>query len=332
MDFFAAELEAMASGTAFENAPINDKDITRWMRLFSYTAEQARDAIEAQRAGLCSITDAQWGSVPASVKEQGHDHETYAHYLRTARRASTQKPAKSQVDRYTYLLFLEGPVNTAYEVQKYACLSRVPPVKMARNNDDSIPKQVVTLRSYELDTLKQNLARKVSWNKKMSSGLQKELKVIRLSIAEKDLSPICIAPALGIDATIPHLRPNTNAPIHPAQGEYPVWYFFYGTLAEPARLVAHLDLSEDPELEPASVGRGKLKMWGKYHALMDAGPDDVVSGHAYEVRCEEHEQRLRAYETSKYEVVRCKIRFEEDDTERWGLTFRFCDDFLSECL
>ncbi|KAF2255189.1 hypothetical protein BU26DRAFT_380219, partial [Trematosphaeria pertusa] len=110
----------------------------------------------------------------------------------------------------------------------------------------------------------------------------------------------------------------------PSQEEYPVWYFFYGTLGEPDRLKSLLGLKKGPKLSPASVKGGRIRMWGKYRALVDGSPDDGVSGVAYEVQKEEDEQNLRIYESAKYEVVRCKIQFRDDGREVWGLTFRFC--------
>ena len=66
-----------------------------------------------------------------------------------------------------------------------------------------------------------------------------------------------------------------------------------------------------------------MKTWGmgKYNALVDGPETKYVRGSAYLVRSEEHEDRLRKYETEAYEVVRCLI--EIDDTIVQGCTFRF---------
>ncbi|GME27841.1 AIG2-like protein [Neofusicoccum parvum] len=123
---------------------------------------------------------------------------------------------------------------------------------------------------------------------------------IRLSIARKDLSPNSAHPTLGIDATLPqHRGPGRR----PHQDEYPVWYFFYGTLAEPETLARLFDLAEGeqrPVLKPAVIHDGRMEMWaGKYRALVDGA--ERVEGWACRVQSREHEDALLVYETdSKY--------------------------------
>ncbi|KAF9741609.1 hypothetical protein PMIN01_01148 [Paraphaeosphaeria minitans] len=63
-------------------------------------------------------------------------------------------------------------------------------------------------------------------------------------------------------------------------------------------------------------------MWGLYPALVDGEEGDIVRGWAYLVESREHEDRLRFYETNKYEVVRCEIWIEGSRIS--GLAFRFC--------
>ncbi|KAF2145927.1 uncharacterized protein K452DRAFT_192456, partial [Aplosporella prunicola CBS 121167] len=108
----------------------------------------------------------------------------------------------------------------------------------------------------------------------------------------------------------------------PTQDEYPVYYFFYGTLAEPQWLKRILNLPEMPILKRATIHGGTLKMWGPYKALIN-GPE-TIQGWAYLVQNKKHETRLCEYETPNYEVVRCKIRFEEEG-EVPGCVFRFVD-------
>ncbi|EOD52237.1 putative aig2-like protein [Neofusicoccum parvum UCRNP2] len=123
---------------------------------------------------------------------------------------------------------------------------------------------------------------------------------IRLSIAHKDLSPHSAHPTLGIDATLPqHRGPGRR----PHQDEYPVWYFFYGTLADPETLARLFDLAEGeqrPVLKPAIIHGGRMEMWaGKYRALVDGA--ERVEGWACRVQSREHEDALLVYETdSKY--------------------------------
>lgn len=115
--------------------------------------------------------------------------------------------------------------------------------------------------------------------------------------------------------------------VFPAQHEYPVWYFFYGSLADHGILSRVLGVSGDcPVLEPASVAGGIIKSWGgKYKALVDGPKTACVGGWAYQVQTKECEEALLFYETDKYEVVRCTIAMDGGMEELKGCTFRFVD-------
>ncbi|KAI4688047.1 uncharacterized protein J4E84_004975 [Alternaria hordeiaustralica] len=155
---------------------------------------------------------------------------------------------------------------------------------------------------------------------------------IPINIARKTLSPFSAYPTLGYDTTLPHHRPQntTDSEYLPAQNQFPVWYFFYGTLANPSHL-AHLFNSppgHQHTLLPAMIHSGKIRTWGgKYKALVD-NPGTCVEGCAYEVVSKEQEDALRVYETAKYEVVRVEIMCRMDFRARFvrGLTFRFAGE------
>ncbi|KAL1600509.1 hypothetical protein SLS60_006895 [Paraconiothyrium brasiliense] len=71
---------------------------------------------------------------------------------------------------------------------------------------------------------------------------QADFKVYRArKPATKDLSNTSIAPTLGIDISLPQHR-NLVVDPRPRQDEYPVRYFFYGTLCEPERLAQVLGI------------------------------------------------------------------------------------------
>lgn len=152
--------------------------------------------------------------------------------------------------------------------------------------------------------------------------------ILKLSIAHKDLSPEQRSPTLGTDATLPQHRYDDlkEDPLQPQQDGYPVWYFFYGALADIRTLSRLHNLEKKPDLQPAILQGGRLRSWaGKYKALIDNYDDTTpVRGHAFLVSCREHEEILRAYETDKYEVVRCL--FDRNGVVTKGLTFRFCGD------
>ncbi|KAI3337077.1 hypothetical protein HD806DRAFT_26414 [Xylariaceae sp. AK1471] len=110
----------------------------------------------------------------------------------------------------------------------------------------------------------------------------------------------------------------------------PVWYFFYGTLTDPAILKHILDLEEEPLLRPAKVIGYEVSSWGQYPALVDGEPGAVVLGSAYKVQTTEHEYKLARYETNAYRLHGCQIEFTDDEKEQpreiAGNTFMYAGD------
>ena len=126
-----------------------------------------------------------------------------------------------------------------------------------------------------------------------------------------------MAPMLGRHTTLPQYRLAANDTIpRPTQDGYPVWYFFYGTLASQQtlhRLLHHLDGdmhgAADYELRLGHVVGVRLTTTrgGKYKELIDGPKDSAVEGWAFLVQTEQHEEALRSYETGAYEVMQCRI-------------------------
>lgn len=171
--------------------------------------------------------------------------------------------------------------------------------------------------------------RLLRWLEVEEPGLR-PLFVLR-SVARKELCAGSVAPMLGRDATMPQFRMKSEVEVpRPEQGEYPVRYFFYGTLGNEEtsrRLFRELDGDDVVyKLKAAYIVEGRLAMWnGKYKALLDVpGSKEEIHGYAFWVRSREHEDALRSYETDAYEVVRCRIVV-KDEGEQNGCTFRFRD-------
>jgi hypothetical protein len=149
--------------------------------------------------------------------------------------------------------------------------------------------------------------------------------------AYKELSAESRYPTLGKDMTLPQHRPQvphllkTCPEFAPTQHQYPVWYFFYGTLGSVSKLRSLLSLPEDPTpaLHEATTTGGTLETWGdgKYFALVDGPQTNRIEGLAYGVMSEDHEDALRKYETAAYEVVRCRIEMRGRVVQ--GCIFRF---------
>lgn len=112
------------------------------------------------------------------------------------------------------------------------------------------------------------------------------------------------------------------------QAYKPVYYFFYGTLAQPKVLSHILDLEEQPVLRPAKITGYALADWGQYRALVNGEPGQEVTGYAYLVESIEDELQLARYETNAYEAAPCRIRFADgrDPAQEQGMTFRYAGD------
>lgn len=158
---------------------------------------------------------------------------------------------------------------------------------------------------------------------------------VRITKAAKTLNVHNSGPKLGLESTLPQYMPNDTgaSALRPQQNEFPVWYFFYGTLANPSILSRVLERPEEanlPVLYPASVNGGVVRTWaGKYRALVDSPSGhkpSIVMGYAYLVQSKEEEDHLRIYETDKYDVVRCDIDFGCTHRIEKGLTFRFAGE------
>lgn len=293
----------------------SDAAIQRWQKLFHYSHCDAITAIENHRNNIVRnhVSDALWDLVREQKEEEGHDRESYEHELELerVRKSKTDfiKPS-AKVDNGRYLIKIDGPV-TAELLQTLAGSPQALTIEKGNGDDGDANFCIVNA------VVKDALLGKIS-------NINFRPTIVRLAEpAAKDLSSTSRYPTLGLDTTLPQNRPcNADEKFLPAQDQYPVWYFFYGTLAGPAVLSRHLGLTSEPILWPASVRGGVLKTWaGKYRALIDGTETSVVEGHAFEVHSKEQDDALRAYETSKYEVVRCSIGIGHREIP--GCTFRF---------
>ncbi|OBT88933.1 hypothetical protein VE02_02869 [Pseudogymnoascus sp. 03VT05] len=150
-----------------------------------------------------------------------------------------------------------------------------------------------------------------NWLSKQSEHLFRPL-FIPVRIAYKELSSQSLYPTLGKNTTLPQFRPqdphllSASPSFGRTQNEFPVWYFFYGTLAGVPKICTLFSLSGDgiPILYDASVRGGKMDPWGngKYKALVNGSEESYVKGSAYQVMSEEHVDALRKYETDEYEA------------------------------
>ncbi|KAL8730744.1 MAG: hypothetical protein Q9181_004550 [Wetmoreana brouardii] len=339
MDLLAV-LEGMAVNASEDNGgdfEPSEEMVNKWQTLFKYSYAEAVEQIKKDRNDYCRqrVSDDHWDMVLSRMEAQGFDREAYEHWLRIC-----DKPVVSDLDEVdlaisqpgsVFLIKLEGILSTPEKVQEIASLSEPPTIDHGVSDTGE-----ASLFCRVTGDTKQTLARWLSKHHPTFS-----LTFIPLNLAKKDLSPDSIYPTLGRDSTLPQyrqcpleLRRDIGHHHDPAassvlsysvlQDDYPVWYFFYGTLAEIPRLRRLLSLpeSEIPIMFPAKIRGGLIKSWqGQYKALVDGADTDIVHGSAYKVTSEDREVALRLYETKHYEVVRCTITLASHTVQ--GLTFRF---------
>ena len=311
-----SELELMAANIEEFNDPNTDlaeADLRRWKDLFDMDPNQAENCIREHRANLTRyrISDDHWDMIRSEMTSQGHDKESFEFSLRQYRQRKPAVPDKSP-ENAEYLLKLEAPLDCATKAREAAGLDH-DPSELPAVNDSNETESFVIVDGRAKDAILQ----------RYNHGVYQPT-FVRLSKARKDLCAYSAYPKLSEDTSLPQFRLHSaDASIGVLQNEYPVWYFFYGTLAEPDRLGRLLQAREDPNLVGAYLPRGKIKTWaGKYKALVNG--EERVEGSAFLVKSREQEEALQYYETDNYEVVRCQIRIGGRAVD--GLTFRFVDE------
>jgi hypothetical protein len=324
MDLFM-ELENMASNVADEcggEYEPDENEIATRQKLFAYSHSEAVKHITDQKNDYLrsKVPDDLWALVKSQKEAQGYSRDAYEHEIKVGGKPTASHdqrvPTRDRASEAspTYLVLLEGVLGTPEKLQTAAKLPEPPQtVQASSETGDSVFCRIDGNIKQAIET----------WLYQQKSTLRPTF--VRLSKAKKDLAPTSIHPTLGKESTLPQHRPSSSqTSFSPLQDEYPVWYFFYGTLADSAFLTSLLSLpdAEHPLLVPASISSGRVEIWqDKYNALVDGPSTSCVDGSAYRVTTKEREEALLLYETEKYEVVRCSILMESGRVR--GLTFRF---------
>ena len=300
------------------DAEPSQTDVDRWQRLFGFTFQTAAHEIQQWRAniGPLTISPEAWAlAQPRWEAADGYDKESYEYALANGRRDQAMRPSEPTQETATILVRLgEGPLQDATSVMTLAGLASAPSVYHGEDGDGAETSFCMIDASAKNRILASLSAMKSLFNPTF----------VRHSKAAKDLSSFSPYPTLGIYATMPQFRPHAGSIYLPTQNQYPVWYFFYGTLAEPEVLARLLALKQSPRYQRANISGGRLGTWaGRYKALLDADSRGTVEGSAYLVESMEDEDALRCYETDRYEVVRCQIKLPDARKRVKGLTFRY---------
>ncbi|CAH0025564.1 unnamed protein product [Clonostachys rhizophaga] len=324
----------IASFNPFEcsDAEIPKEQIQRWQHLFGFAEEEAIKELGSWRAdlGRTSIPFLAWQEISQEKKRLGYDKQAYEYSLSSRwlyRQAKAQSPTSSSSSSKTqaesiYLVKLEGSITSAAALQRLAELPALPEIKTDQGD---------TTESFAVINGKDK--EKILANLPTGSSTT----IISISRARKDLSHDSAYPTLGLDTTLPQNRSSPPIADHqkpqPGNEDYPVWYFFYGTLADGDRVGRLLGPDHSVSLIPAWTVGGRLGTWaGKYKALVDDFGGGSVHGHGFLVQDKEAEDALRYYETGAYEVVRCEIHLVTHGGVNMvkGLTFRFTGGNLEE--
>ncbi|KAL8905257.1 MAG: hypothetical protein Q9171_006733 [Xanthocarpia ochracea] len=316
METMEQELERLAvKADRFDQKPTSQQ-VSRFRKLFSYSESQALDAIIGFRSDMNhqELTDDQWATVQAEKEAAGHDRESYEHQrqLWFAKPVESTFSAAGSGGADSFLFKLREPFPSVDVLRREVGVTAE---LKGGYNEDGTPADFACVNRNTKHAIEE-------WIQQHPTIHPPSFVPIRQ--AAKDLSKTSCYPSLGIDSTLPqHRAKNDEESFAPAQTEYPVWYFFYGTLKNPEELRKQLQLLYAPKLISASVKGGYLRSWqSKYQALVDGPADAEVNGCAFRLYHSAHDESLRCHEGNVYEVVRCRILLSGGE-EVQGLTFRF---------
>ena len=115
---------------------LNPSVVARWPHLFGYTSVEAESRIRQQRSNFTKerVADDLWDMARNIKEASGYDREAYEHELeneRTKLQRSAERagPSVSQASsESTYILKLEGPLNTPTKIQEAAALPETPAI------------------------------------------------------------------------------------------------------------------------------------------------------------------------------------------------------------
>ncbi|KAI0426708.1 hypothetical protein F5Y09DRAFT_333923 [Xylaria sp. FL1042] len=201
--------------------------------------------------------------VRAEKEAQGFNKEAYEYSctFKLLKPSTTKAIVRNQ----SYLLRLGGPIDSVEVVKLASQMKQEPPIYYSTDDDD------MPATFYKIDMSSRNNI--LAYLLENESRFQPTF--IPYSIAAKELSTTSSYPTLEVD--------------------YPIWYFFYRTLADPAVL-------------------------GRLLGVEPLLPNGIVHGSAFLVQDQNQEEILRCYGTDKHEVVRCELNTRDNKIKG---TFRF---------
>ena len=227
-------LQGMASRFQAAIPEPGPETIERWQKLFHLPTP--RQTILEHRESLepFTVSDEHWNEVCTKMEARGHDRESYEYSLSPVHRAFAKRRGRPKSSRKevtgTYLLEVNPgcpPIADVAAVQATAGLPSPPPIPV----DDESEHVFVQISGGSKTIIEEHL-----WD----LGLCVQPTFVRLSLpAPKDLDGASKLPMLGVDTILPQHRlseVDCRPRDLPQQDQYPVHYFFYGTLADPGIL------------------------------------------------------------------------------------------------
>ena len=221
-----SELDGMARNIVEEADDLpgpSDAMVIQWQNLFQRTHAETVSAIQQHRNNLSRkrVSDEHWEIVGCAKEADGYDREACEDEMEIRQRrligtcsaAKTGLSVSQASSRSTFILKLEGLLDTAAKVQEAANLESPPAVKSSIGESgeasfvevDAIAKDAIILLLSKEHT-------------RCSPTF------IRISKSAKELSPHSMYPTLGVDSMLPQYRPDSaDATFLPAQDQYPVW-------------------------------------------------------------------------------------------------------------
>ncbi|KAL2868586.1 uncharacterized protein BJX67DRAFT_45640 [Aspergillus lucknowensis] len=174
------------------------------------------------------------------------------------RSCTTQEKFQTHNPTATCLVNLEGSLGSASKVQQLAGMLQLPQ-KVTGTGDNSEEASFCFVSGREKSTIVAALSKQRSRADPLLQVASFTPTFIRIDRAQKALSSDVITQRCVL-ATIQHfLRTALLTPSHiflPSQSQYPVWYFLYGTLADPNILAEKQRLPVVPHLGQATVEGG----------------------------------------------------------------------------
>ena len=206
------ELETMASTIGVDPAPEDqgalESEVGLFQGLFQYSYEKAKAMIERRRWDVSRLTvsDAHWELVREDREAEEYSRAAYEHAVeigafarRTSpvngRRSQRQQPEQiAHESRRTYLVKLEGPLNSAQQIQELSGTLELPS-EVANTGEDSGEAARFCLIN---DTVRRLIVSKFP---------RFNPTFVQINMAAKQLSAYSSSPTLGeIEPTLPQHR------------------------------------------------------------------------------------------------------------------------------